>query len=144
MEEEHFVRIISICSTHILQQLHLILSKRKLRKPKKLTKLVLQNVMEYVKQIKIEQMPDKDLQSTMSLFRTKAKDVVRLIDLWRGHQTLTCLGDLVKGVYHLHQVTKLNTLFDLIPTLDMQQDAKISLLNTISKVSHYQEAARIL
>lgn len=82
-------------------------------------------------------MPDKDLQSTMSLFRTKAKDVVRLIDLWRGHQTPTRLGDLVKGVYHLHQVTKLSTLLDLIPMLDMQQDAKTSLLNTISKVARY-------
>ena len=87
--------------------------------------------MEYVKQIKIEQMPDKDLQSTMSLFRTKAKEVLRLIDLW--WQTPT---HLVKGVYNLHQVTKLSTLPDLIPTLVMQQDVKISLLNTISKVAH--------
>lgn len=80
----------------------------------------------------------------MSLFRTKAKDAVRLIDLWSRHQTLTRLGDLVKGIYCLHQVTKLNTLFDQVPTLDMQHNAKISLLNTISKVARYQEAARML
>lgn len=128
MEEELFVGIISMCSTRILQRLRLIPGKRKLRKPKNSIKLVLQNAMEYVKRIKIEQMPDTDLQSTMSLFRTKAKDMVRLIDLWRGHRTPTRLDDLVKRVYHLHQVTKLSTLLDLIPTLDMQQDAKISLL----------------
>ena len=128
MEEELFVGIISMCSTRILQRLRLIPSKRKPGKPKKPIKLVLQNVEEYVKRIKIEKIPDKDLQSTMSLFRTKAKDVVRLIDSWHGHQTPTRLGVLVKGVYNLHQVTKLSTLLDLIPTLDMQQDAKISLL----------------
>ena len=89
-------------------------------------------------------MPDKELQSTQFLFRTRVKEVIRLIDLWWGHQTTTCLGDLVKGIYHLHQVTKLSTLFDLIPTLDMQRDEKASLLNTISKVAHYREAARIL
>ena len=144
MEEELFVGIISMCSTRILQRLRLIPGKRKLRKPKNPIKLVLQNAMEYVKRIKIEQMPDTDLQSTMSLFRTKAKDMVRLIDLWRGHRTPTRLDDLVKRVYHLHQVTKLSTLLDLIPTLDMQQDAKISLLNTISKVARYREAGRIL
>ena len=144
MEEELFVGIISMCSTRILQRLRLIPSKRKPGKPKKPIKLVLQNVMEYVKRIKIEKIPDTDLQSTMSLFRTKAKDVVRLIDSWHGHQTPTRLGVLVKGVYNLHQVTKLSTLLDLIPTLDMQHNAKISLLNTISKVARYREAARIL
>ena len=82
-------------------------------------------------------MPDKELQSTQFLFRTRVKEVIRLIDLWWGHQTTTCLGDLVKGIYHLHQVTKLSTLFDLIPMLDMQWDEKASLLNTISKVACY-------
>lgn len=144
MEEELFAGIISMCSVRILQRLRLISSKRTLRKPKKPIKVVLQNVMENVKRIKTEKMPDKELQSTQFLFRTRVKEVIRLIDLWWGHQTTTRLGDLVKGIYHLHQVTKLSTLFDLIPTLDMQRDEKASLLNTISKVARYREAARIL
>ena len=144
MEEELFARIISMSSVRILQRLRLIFGKRKPRKPKKPIKVALQKIMEYVKQIQAEKMSDKELQSTKSLFKTKAKEVVRLIDLWRGHQTATRLGDLVKGIYHLHQVTKLSTLFDLIPTSDMQRDEKTSLLNTISKVARYREAARIL
>lgn len=133
-----------MCSVRILQRLRLISGKRKLRKPRKPIKVVLQNVMEYVRQIRAEKMPDKKLQSTQSLFKKRAKEVVRLIDLWRGHQTANRSGDLVKGIYHLHQVRKLSTLFDLIPAFDMQRDEKTSLFNIISKIARYREAARIL
>lgn len=77
-------------------------------------------------------------------FTTRAKDVVRLADLWAKHQKAAELEDLVEGIYQLKQVGGLQALMDSIPNRDMCPSSRQNLVNIVGKVSRYREAARFL
>ena len=134
-----------MCSLRILYRLGLRASRRKqTRKSKRPIKEILQNVIRCAKQVAANPGATESLQATTLLFRDKAREVTSLIDSWQGHQTVARLGDLVRGISHLHQVNQLSDLLNEIPALELQDEAKKSFRNVIGKVSRYAEAPRIL
>ena len=70
--------------------------------------------------------------------------MMKLVDSWTKHRTQTRLVELVEGVYRLWQVGHLDSLLGTIPNISMDPSSKTNLLNIISKVARYREAARFL
>ncbi|KAI9368191.1 hypothetical protein BJX61DRAFT_550631 [Aspergillus egyptiacus] len=133
-----------MCSLRILYRLGLRASRKQTKKSKRPIREILQNVIRCAKQVAEKSGPAESLQATALLFRDKAREVTNLIDSWQGHQTIARLGDLVRGISHLHQVNQLCDLLTEIPASELQDEAKKSFLNAIRKVSRYAEAPRIL
>ncbi|THV44102.1 hypothetical protein BGAL_0733g00010 [Botrytis galanthina] len=82
--------------------------------------------------------------TAVSKFVERAREVMQLIDSWKGYQTFTRLGELVEGVYHLRQVGDLQVVLNTIPNRAMDPSSRKNLLNIIRKVARYREAARFL
>ncbi|KAJ4286506.1 hypothetical protein N0V90_013206 [Kalmusia sp. IMI 367209] len=78
------------------------------------------------------------------LFTERAKDVIRLADSWAKHRKPAELEDLMEGIYRLNQIENIQALLDSIPNRDMCPSSRKSLVNIVSKVSRYREAARFL
>ncbi|CZT13559.1 uncharacterized protein RAG0_17048 [Rhynchosporium agropyri] len=78
------------------------------------------------------------------MFVERAREVVKLLDAWAKYRKPARLGELVEGVNHLHRVGDLQHLLKTIPNRTMDPASRQSLLNIISKVSRYREAARFL
>jgi hypothetical protein len=77
-------------------------------------------------------------------FTLRAKEVEKLLDSWSQYQVDRRLVEVVEGIYQLQQIKGLPDLIRTIPNKDMDPSSRTSLLNIISKVSRYWEAARFL
>ncbi|KAI0845841.1 hypothetical protein F5Y00DRAFT_272648 [Daldinia vernicosa] len=139
VENDVFRAIVSMCSARILYRLSLIRSHK--RRQKRSIKEGLQVTLEYLKQNVIRK---HEPSSPLYSFIDRAKDVLRLIDSWDKHQTQPELEELVDGIRHLRQVKSFYAFINSIPDRDMESDSKARLINTISKVARYREAARSL
>lgn len=77
-------------------------------------------------------------------FSDRARSLIASLDAWEGHQTIERLKTVVEQVYHMSQCDGLHELVGSVPDRSLDPSSKKSLLNIISKVSRYREAARIL
>jgi hypothetical protein len=127
-----------MCSQRILKRLRFVAKKR--GTPKQPLKVVLGEAINSLKQVDHQMLRSQPV----SLFTERAKDVVRLADLWAKHQKPAELEDLVEGVYQLKQIRDLQALLDSIPNRAMCPSSRRNLVNIVSKVSRYREAARFL
>ena len=62
-----------------------------------------------------------------SLSVGRAKEVIRLVDAWAKHQTLTRLEELVEGIHDLREVRELRSILEAIPSRTMHTDSKENL-----------------
>jgi hypothetical protein len=120
-----------MCSQRILSRLRFVAKKQ--GTPKQPLRVVLGEAINSLKQVNHQM-----LQSLpVSLFTERAKEVVRLADLWAKHQKLAELEDLVEGVYWLKQIGDLQALLDSILNRAMCLSLRQSLANIVGKVSRY-------
>ncbi|KAI1092784.1 hypothetical protein F5B19DRAFT_183311 [Rostrohypoxylon terebratum] len=136
IEHDLFQYITSMCRERILHRLRL---KGRLSQKTSIKK-ALQTAFDYY--LRYAGLLD-------SLFIQRAMEVIRLTDIWincstNGESTNGELENLVEGIHHLWQVDHLAALIKEIPENTMQSNLRDSLLNMISKVSRYREAARFL
>jgi OTT_1508-like deaminase len=129
-----------MCSTRILCRLRFIANNRNI--PKQPFKEVLQEAMKAVRQLRANE--DKKILPIADLFVMRAKEVIKLLDSWAKHQTPAQLGELVEGVYRTRQVGQLHELLNALPNRAMGPTSRGNLLNIVSKVARYREAARFL
>ncbi|TGO44494.1 hypothetical protein BCON_0509g00010 [Botryotinia convoluta] len=137
VEDRVFVMIVTMCSARILCRLRLAANSRK--SSKQPFKTVLKEAV-----LSLGYLEHTGLSTVASRFVEKARKVMRLIDLWTKYQTLTRLGELVEGVYHLRQVGDLQAVLNIISNRVMDPSSRKNLLNIIKKVARYREAARFL
>lgn len=140
-EIEVFNEIISMCNIRILSRLRLLKTSR--RAGKKSVKEVLQSAVDAIQRNQ-NVINRKSLSSLAEAFIAKVREVIKLVDAWTNHQIIGRLGNIVDGVFELSKVGRLRGLMDVIPNNDMQPSLRESLLNMISKVSRYRQAARLL
>jgi hypothetical protein len=129
-----FFGIISMCSERILNRLRLVHIKRKGPKQPRAIKESFQEAITSLRN-------SENTPGPVKLFVEKAREVMKLIDAWSTHQTLPRLMELVEGIHGLKQV---ESILDAIPDRKMVPSSRNSLLNIISKVARYREAARFL
>jgi hypothetical protein len=127
-----------MCSLRILRRLRFV--SKNSGTPKRSLKAVLSDAIDSLKHV------DQHLlnETTFELFTNRSKEAIRLADLWAKHQKPAELKNLVEGVYQLKQVGDLRVLMDLIPNRAMCPSSRRNLVNIVSKVSRYREAARLL
>lgn len=82
--------------------------------------------------------------SLSTSFIAKAKEVIRRVDAWAGHQTTKRLQELVDTIYQLNQVGDVQALLNSIPNRLMDPSSRSNLYNIVRKVARYREAARFL
>jgi hypothetical protein len=126
-----------MCSARILCRLRFAANSRK--SPKQPFNTVLQEAI-----LSLKQLEHAGTVAAAGMFVERAREVVKLINLWTKHQTASRLGELVEGVYHLRQVGDLQAVLNTIPNRDMGPSSRKNLLNIIRKVARYREAARFL
>ena len=127
-----------MCSLRILRRLRLVPKNR--GTPKKALKAVVSETINSLKQVD-QQTLNK---TTLQLFTNRSKEVIRLAELWNKHQKPAELEDLIEGIYQLKQIGDLRVLMNLIPNRAMCPSSRQNLVNIVSKVSRYREAARFL
>ncbi|KAF1912148.1 hypothetical protein BDU57DRAFT_459713 [Ampelomyces quisqualis] len=137
-EYDVFIAIVSICAHRILGRLRFLRTKwGALKQP---LAVVLRDAV-----VALEQVPEPISRSLpVRLFNERARELIRLADSWDKHRKPEELSGLVEGIYHLKQVGDVKTLLDLIPNRAMDPSSRQNLVNIISKVSRYREAARFL
>jgi hypothetical protein len=91
-----------------------------------------------------KKLKDEALLETMESFNLRAKEVEKLLGSWSKYQVDTSLVRVVEGIHQLQQIRGLSDLIRLIPNQNMSPSARESLLNIVSKVARYWEAARFL
>lgn len=139
VENDVFKTIIAMCSARILYRLGLIRGHKKIQR--RSIKEGLQATLEYLKQnTNRKHEPSSPLHS----FIDKAKEVIKLVDSWSKHQTQIELEKLVDSIRHLRQVRGFHDLIKTIPNKVMDPCSRAHLINMISKVARYREAARLL
>ncbi|KAF2439277.1 hypothetical protein P171DRAFT_317130, partial [Karstenula rhodostoma CBS 690.94] len=138
MEHHIFTAIVSMCSQRILRRLRFV--AKKWESPKQPLKGVLSDAIHSLKQVSQHTLHDVPVH----LFTERAKDVIRLADSWIKHQKSAELEDLVEGIYWLKQIGDLQALMNLIPNHAMGPSSRQNLVNIVSKVARYREAARFL
>lgn len=130
----------SMCSLRILCRLRFVANNRnKLKQP---IKDVLLEAISSLEQLGNEKLGKQFPIAT--LFMERAKNVIKLADTWTKHQTPARLKDIVEGVHRLGQIGELQTLLNVIPNRAMCPSSRRNLLNIVSKVARYREAARFL
>lgn len=138
--------ILAMCSHRILCRLRLISSKRNRRRPS--IKDVLQKAIDGLQSINPDKVSKSNLTGISSSFTTESKNVIQLVTHWSNHQVQSRLLSLVEGIYRVHKIQDLPMLLRLIASSasGVTQDPHFasSLLNIISKVSRYVEAAKFL
>jgi hypothetical protein len=127
-----------MCSHRILSRLRFV--AKKWGTPKQPLRVVLGEAINSLKQVNHQ----TSHSLPVSLFTERAKDVVRLADLWAKHQKPAELEDLVEGIHQPRQIGDLQALLDSIPNRAMCPSSRRNLFNIVSKVSRYREAARFL
>ncbi|KAI0837935.1 hypothetical protein F5Y06DRAFT_269405 [Hypoxylon sp. FL0890] len=142
VEIDVFRAIISMCSRRILYRLRLRGRKVHYQSIEK----ALQTVYEHLRHTEQEEFKGAGALAILSQFIEKASEVLKLVRAWAGHQTDFRLEELVEGIYRLHKVGNLCALIENghIPDQIMEPNLRKSLLNMISKVARYREAARFL
>ncbi|KAK8129660.1 hypothetical protein PG999_002040 [Apiospora kogelbergensis] len=131
LEREAFAVIVSLCSSRILRRLRF---EKSPSRPS--VKKVLQDAL-YALQ-------DLGLSSVHPLFINKAKEVVKLLDIYSKHQTQYELKALIEGFHRFQQSQDISTALDAIPNRLMNPDSRANLLNIVRKVSRYRESARFI
>jgi hypothetical protein len=131
-----------MCSMRILCRLRFIANSRKT--PRQPIKELLQEAINSIQRLKNETLRDSTLLTMATFFIDRAKEVIKLVDAWVNHRTLSQLGKLVEGVHHLRRAGELQALLGTIPNRAMDPMLRKNLLNTINKVARYREAARFL
>ncbi|KAL4915478.1 hypothetical protein BDW62DRAFT_219385 [Aspergillus aurantiobrunneus] len=133
--------VVSMCSSRILSRLRLVSSRRTaMKRPFKGS---LQEALLAVK-IARQKLKDRDLTETAKNFTIRAKEVKGLLDSWSQYQVDKNLVKIVESIHQLQQVQGLSNLIRIIPNQDMSPTSRESLLNIVSKVARYWEAARFL
>jgi hypothetical protein len=127
-----------MCSPRILCRLRLAVGKNKT--PKQPIKNVLEDALRYLRQLGNDELDHLPVSS----FVERAKDVIKLVDSWVKHQTQPELENLIEGIYRLKKIQSLQTLIGRIPNRAMDPSSRQNLINIVSKVSRYREAARFL
>lgn len=107
-------------------------------------KELLQDAVNAVRWLEREAVQDDGLPLLSRSFVERAKEVLRLLDAWAKYRKPARLGALVEGVNRLWRVGDLRRLLGTIPNRIMDPASRKNLLNIISKVARYQEAARFL
>lgn len=123
--------IVSLCSSRILRRLRF---EKSPSRPS--VKKVLQDAL-YALQ-------DLGLSSVHPLFVNKAKEVVKLLDIYSKHQTQYELKALIEGFHRFQQSQDISTALDAIPNRLMNPDSRANLLDIVRKVSRYRESARFI
>jgi hypothetical protein len=126
-----------MCSARIIHRLRLATNSRK--QP---IKKVLQDATSSLE--KLNEKKFMRLFPIAKLFVERAKEVMKLTDSWAKHQTTARLRMLVDGVYRLWQVGEFQSLLGTIPNRNMDPNSRRNLVNMVSKVARYREAARFL
>ncbi|KAI2464087.1 hypothetical protein F4781DRAFT_414184 [Annulohypoxylon bovei var. microspora] len=141
IENDVFKVIISMCRVRILHRLRL---EGRLAQ-KQSIKNALQTAFDYFRhEGRGNIIKSKKLLPTLKRFIERAREVLRLTDSWINHRTDLELEELVEGIRRLRQVESLEALIENIPDNIMHPNLRDSLLNMISKVARYREAARFL
>ncbi|KAJ0426740.1 hypothetical protein BJY00DRAFT_320396 [Aspergillus carlsbadensis] len=133
--------VVSMCSSRILSRLRLVCPSRKaMKRPLKGT------LREALLAVKIARQKRNSgiLFEAAGSFTLRAKELEKLLDSWSQYQVDRRLVKVVEGIYQLQQIKGLPDLIYTIPNKDMDPSSRKSLLNIISKVSRYWEAARFL
>ncbi|KAI0885999.1 uncharacterized protein GGS22DRAFT_159567 [Annulohypoxylon maeteangense] len=107
-------------------------------------KTTLQTAFYYLKHAEPWKIRNQEGLITRNSFIKRAREVLKLVDSWVKHQTDAELEGLVEGIRCLRQVGHLETLIEEIPDNVMQPNLRDSLINMISKVARYRDAARFL
>lgn len=141
VKEQVFSAVVSMCSSRILARLSL--GPRAKGKVKKDFKKDLGEAINSLNQQNNRSINAKN-KDAVSLFATKGRELVKLVDLWTKHQTKTRLENLVEGVYQLQKTETAQSVLDGISNKDMDPSRRTSLLNVIKKVARYRQAARFL
>jgi len=131
-----------MCSVRILCRLRFIPNSRDI--PKQPIKELLQEAVNAIRWLEKETVQDTGLLLLSRLFVERAKEVIQLVDAWSKHRKPARLEDLVEGVNGLWRVGGLQDLLGAIPNRIMGPTSRKNLLNIISKVARYREAARFL
>ncbi|KAH7418700.1 hypothetical protein BKA64DRAFT_206828 [Cadophora sp. MPI-SDFR-AT-0126] len=142
IEDRVFTEIISMCSVRILCRLRIIPNSR--NTPRQPMKALLQDAVNALRWLEKEAGQDARLPVLCRLCMERAKEVVKLLDAWTKYRKPARLGELVEGVNHLWRVGDLQHLLSTIPNRTMDPASRKNLLNIISKVARYREAARFL
>jgi hypothetical protein len=132
-----------MCTTRILQRLNL--EKRKNKMPRQQAKEKFQNVVRILTThgaTKLHKLHYASHHSTY-LFIEQAKEIIWLIDAWMNHQKPQQLYNLVHGFYLLGRLD-CKAVLNKIPDTQLDEGRKKSLMNMVSKVARYFEAARFL
>jgi hypothetical protein len=137
VENDIFAAIVAMCRDRILCRLGFVANSR--NAVEQSIKAVLQETMNSLNLLKTKtQVPFS------KVFAQRAREAIKLTDLWTKHQTTARLGDLVTSLYHLGQVGNVQSILDAIPNTSMDPKSRKNLFNVIRKVGRYKEAARFL
>jgi len=131
-----------MCSVRILCRLGFIPNSR--NTPRQPIKELLQEALNAIRWLEKKTFQDTGLLLRSRLFVERAKEVIKLVDAWAKHRKPARLGELVERVNRLWRVGKLQDLLSAIPNQIIDPTSRRNLLNIISKVARYQEAARFL
>lgn len=140
-EEKVFTAIVSMCSERIKWRMRLERNYRGKEKPS-ITK-VIEDVLEGLRYESDREIEDSRALDTRT-FTTEARKVTKLIDVWIKHRTALELENLVEGVYRFWMFDGIELFLKELSPHILQKSARISLSNTLRKVSRYREAARFL
>jgi len=130
-----------MCPVRILCRLRFIPNSR--NTPRQPIKELLQEAINSIRWLEKETVQDTGLLLSR-LFVERAKEVIKLVDAWAKHRKPARLGELVEGVNRLWRAGELQDLLSAIPNQIMGPALRKNLLNIISKVARYREAARFL
>ncbi|CBY00631.1 hypothetical protein LEMA_P017610.1 [Plenodomus lingam JN3] len=139
-EDRIFDAIIDMCSARILCRLRF--TAKGTQPLKQSLKLICEEAIRGIQKLTITQLGGH--RDVCEGFVTRSKEVVKLADQWLRHQTNSQLKQLIDGVYRLNEMGNLQPLLDLVPNRFMCPSSRQSLVNIVSKVSRYREAARYL
>lgn len=131
-----------MCSVRILCRLRFIPNSR--NTPRQPIKELLQEALDAIRWLEKETVQDTGLLLRCRLFVERAREMIKLVDAWAKHRKPARLGELVEGVNRLWRVGELQDLLSAIPNQIMCPTSRKNLLNIISKVARYREAARFL
>ncbi|KAI1269524.1 hypothetical protein F5Y18DRAFT_422473 [Xylariaceae sp. FL1019] len=141
VEAQVFQFIVDMCSLRILTRLNL---RPRARADKRIRPPINESLLKVTKFIKASHGESDRTQYARSQFLARAKDVIKLTDEWRNHQTPCRLESLVDSVYHLESVRDVHSLIESIPNAVVNPTGRKSLSNIIAKVARYRAAAKYL
>ncbi|CRL26308.1 unnamed protein product [Penicillium camemberti] len=141
-----FNSIIAMCLPRILCRLRLAPSKRKGIRPS--IKELLQTAIDGVGRVNPEKILRLNLGVTLSEFKLLSKKIIQLINNWLKYRVQSRLASILGSIRRLNKISGLPDLLQLIPTgaSGIVQDSNFAscLLNIVSKVSRYCQAAGVL